>query len=238
MSTSCPTRPPGTAVRVGDVADGPSAGRQQLAPQCAPALDVQRLIDRLVRHPHLRIGRMIVAQPGRDLLGRPALAQQRLNPPPEPGVAGEPGGSRRRAVRSARASPRHARYSCRCPLAATSREMVEGARPRPRAIWRSNSPARSPRLISSRSATESRSGERSLTRGGSPPTAWRTRRTVTRWRPSLRATAAIPSPAAIRRRISSASSGPTSTVPRCRPISTSPGTPYSVPHEAGVAMVT
>ena len=53
-----------------------AAGAQtarQLSSQGAPALHEQRLIDRLVRHPHLRLVRMIVPQLPGDLLGRPAL---------------------------------------------------------------------------------------------------------------------------------------------------------------------
>jgi hypothetical protein len=45
-------------------------------------------------------------------------------------------------------------------LPATSRHTVDGARPGPLAIRRNDSPAASPREISSRSASDNRSGER------------------------------------------------------------------------------
>jgi len=46
-------------------------------------------------------------------------------------------------------------------LAATSRDTVEGARPKLTAIPRSDSPAANPRLISSRSVNDNRSGDHS-----------------------------------------------------------------------------
>jgi hypothetical protein len=49
-------------------------------------------------------------------------------------------------------------------LAATSRHTVDGARPSPLAIPRKDLPAASPREISSRSASDNRSGERSGSR--------------------------------------------------------------------------
>ena len=48
---------------------GPQALRQ-IAPQSPTGLDVQRLIDRLGRHPHLRIVRELAAQAADDLLRR------------------------------------------------------------------------------------------------------------------------------------------------------------------------
>ena len=53
-----------------------------------------------------------------------------------------------------------ARYWSRPPLRASSRETVEGARLSCRAICRQESPATSPREISSRSASESRNSDR------------------------------------------------------------------------------
>ena len=49
--------------------------RGQLATQRAPGLHVQRLIDRLRRHPHLRVIRELAPQPPGDLLGRVAPQQ-------------------------------------------------------------------------------------------------------------------------------------------------------------------
>ena len=66
------------------------------------------------------------------------------------------------------ASARQARYRRRPRLRATSRLTVEGARPRWRAIARNEAPATSWRLISSRSASDSRSGERARPRTGRP----------------------------------------------------------------------
>src|SRR3954454_14937492 len=53
----------------------------------------------------------------------------------------------RRARSRAPVSASQARYRLRPPLAATSLEMVDGARPNPRAIPRSDSPAARPREI-------------------------------------------------------------------------------------------
>jgi hypothetical protein len=45
----------------------------QLAPQSAPGLHVERLVDRLGRHPHLRLVGKLDPQPTGDLLGRVPL---------------------------------------------------------------------------------------------------------------------------------------------------------------------
>ena len=66
----------------------------------------------------------------------------------------------RRISRTARRSAAHARYRPRPPFAATSRHTVDGARPSRRAISLTGSPAASPREISSRSASDSRNGDR------------------------------------------------------------------------------
>jgi hypothetical protein len=63
-------------------------------------------------------------------------------------------------------SARHARYRRRPPLAATSREIVDGARPNRRAIARNDSPPTNPREISSRSTTDNRNGDRTDSRTG------------------------------------------------------------------------
>jgi len=67
---------------------------RQLGAQGPPPLHEQRLVDRLVRHPHLLIVRMIVPQTRRDLLGRPAFGQEPLDLPPQATAAGELGDPR------------------------------------------------------------------------------------------------------------------------------------------------
>ncbi len=67
---------------------GPQTGVQLFA-QRSTALDEQRLIDRLVRHPHLRVVWIRESQPRRDLLGRPARLELSLDYRPEPPAAGE-----------------------------------------------------------------------------------------------------------------------------------------------------
>jgi hypothetical protein len=79
-----------------------------------------------------------------------------------------------RAARSATA----ARYLDRPPLPSTSRLTVDGARPRPAAIIRSDNPAASPREISSRSARVSRSSHRRFGAGLIPPVRCNRSRTV------------------------------------------------------------
>src|SRR5919108_131548 len=69
-----PVPPPGPAQRP----PGPQAGRQ-LPAQRPPPLHVQRLVDRLVRHLHLRPARELRPQPGADLLRRPAPRQLGLH---------------------------------------------------------------------------------------------------------------------------------------------------------------
>jgi len=66
----------------------------------------------------------------------------------------------RRNRRTARRSAAHARYRSRPPFAATSRHTVDAQRPIPRAIARTDRPAARPREISSRSASDSLSGDR------------------------------------------------------------------------------
>ncbi len=65
-----------------------------------------------------------------------------------------------RILRTARRSAAHARYRSRPPFAATSRHTVDGERPIPRAIARTDRPAARSREISSRSASDSLSGDR------------------------------------------------------------------------------
>jgi hypothetical protein len=72
-------------------APGPQTARKVRA-QGAAALHEQRLVDRLVRHPHLRIVRVIVPQPGRDLLGRPPRREEGFHGRSKAPVPGELGG--------------------------------------------------------------------------------------------------------------------------------------------------
>ena len=136
---------------------GPQA-RRQLPAQRPAALHVERLVDRLVRHPHLRIVRELPPQPSRDLLRRPVLLQPGLHPAPAapsfPASFAVFGRARPRPRACACAAT--ARYRPPAPgcSARTSRLTVDGARPSRAAIARSDSPAASPTAISSRSATD------------------------------------------------------------------------------------
>src|SRR4051812_14816246 len=78
LITSGPTGP---RTRYPQRPSGPQAC-DGLAGQRSPALDVERLVDRLVRDPHGRIVGELVPQPGRDLLRTPRLS------PPSIGAAG------------------------------------------------------------------------------------------------------------------------------------------------------
>ena len=83
-------------------------------------------------------------------------------------------GSRDRphAARSARC----ARYRLRSPLPATSRLLVDTARPSRLAMVRSESPAATPREISSRSVNDKSRSERRRRAGRTPPTSSNNRR--------------------------------------------------------------
>ncbi len=67
---------------------GPQAGRQ-LPAQRTAALHVDRLVDGLVRHPHLRLIGESSLQHHADLLWRPPLGQPGLHPVPQRRVAGQ-----------------------------------------------------------------------------------------------------------------------------------------------------
>jgi hypothetical protein len=69
----------GAAFRAPDRPPGPQT-RGQLPAQRPTGLDIQRLVDRLVRHVHLRPVSELGSQRGRDLLRRPAITQHRLHP--------------------------------------------------------------------------------------------------------------------------------------------------------------
>src|SRR5215207_6926109 len=67
--TRYPQRPPGPQARDGR------------AGQRSPTLDVERLVDRLVRDPHRRIVGELVPQTGRDLLRSPCLSPPSIGTP-------------------------------------------------------------------------------------------------------------------------------------------------------------
>jgi hypothetical protein len=75
----------------------------------------------------------------------------------------------RNARRCAPRSAGNARYFARPPLAFTSRQTVDADRPIPQAIVRNARPAANPREISSRSANDNRSSQRSRGLGRLPP---------------------------------------------------------------------
>ena len=140
-----------------------------------------------------------------NLLWRPALGEQALHLPPQPRLRASLATFGRRAFPAARSSALHARYRSLEPLAATSREIVEGARPRRPAIDRYESPAFKPREISSRSATVRCSGERFRPRGGSPPVRFNSRWTDFVEHPTAAAISACVCPLRIRAPTSSRS---------------------------------
>ena len=138
-----------------------SAG--QFPAQFAPPLDVDRLVDRLVRHPHLRSVRTRT-QPGRICFGdhnasRSLMTRRQSSPlianfgQLQPAGANEPLADARRPAGN----------QSRPPLLFTSRHTVDGARPRPQAISLSERPNSTPTRISSRSSNDSRFGEGSHT---------------------------------------------------------------------------
>jgi hypothetical protein len=97
-------------------------------------------------------------------------------------------------------------------LPATSRLIVEGARPSSAAISRSDRPAARPREISSRSSKLNRRDARRRGSGMIPPHRTRYERTVLVGNPNARAVGFIEWPDRIRRQISSISAGDN----RCR----------------------
>ena len=76
-----PVRPRGAA-RPAHLPPGPQVTRQ-LPAQRPTALHIQRLVNRLSRHPHLRTVRELQHQPGTDLLRRPVPHQLGLHPFPQ-----------------------------------------------------------------------------------------------------------------------------------------------------------
>src|SRR3712207_223269 len=76
------------AVRLAERTAGAQTLRQ-LTPQGAAALDVDRLVDRLVRHPHLRLIRELLAEPPSDLLGAVLAVESGLHLPTQPRVDGD-----------------------------------------------------------------------------------------------------------------------------------------------------
>ena len=132
----------------------------QLAAEPAAALDVQRLVDRLVRHPHLRIVGKVLPQPSRDLLGAVfSLSRAWTSRRSRRFTASFAGRARppARALWSARCWAVLARYRPREPaLRRSSRLIVDGLRPSTPAIARIPAPAARRHAISSRSASASR----------------------------------------------------------------------------------
>jgi hypothetical protein len=106
------------------------------------------------------------------------------------------------ALRKARSSARHARYRCRPPFAATSRETVDVDRFNPMAITWQDVPEVSPREISSRSSTDKRSIDRGRFRGLRPPVLINNRRTDLAEQPTKPAASTYRSPVRTRRCIS------------------------------------
>jgi hypothetical protein len=124
------------------------------------------------------------------------------------------------------------RYSTRPPFLWTSRLMVEGARPRRSAICRTDSPARRPRLISSRSLPRRRSGERSqdgtaYTAGATPPRAMITRLTTEAEQPTAVAISRRCSPIRTLRQISAMSPSRSTPYWTCRRRIPTPSAPRS-----------
>ena len=124
-------------------------------------------------------------------------------------------------------SAQAARYRRRPPLLLTSREIVEGARSRRRAMARYDYSPPSPREISSRSANDSRSFARVLPRAGIPPTEPSSLWTVFVEHLAADAASAKLLPSLMSRRTSSRSSR-VSRTPRIRfsAIATPPPNPY------------
>ena len=72
---------------------GAQAARQ-LGPQATSTLHEERLVDRLVGHPHLRLVGVILPQLPGDLLGRPAGLEEALDDPAQRSAAGQLGAPR------------------------------------------------------------------------------------------------------------------------------------------------
>ena len=132
----------------------PQAGGQ-LPAQSAPALHIQRLVDRLVGHPHLALVGEPRGQGVADLPRRPLLAfSQSSTCARSTGSPASFATFGRRARPSAATWAPSARYRPRLVrFRATSRHTVLAGRPSPAAIARSDQPAARPTAISSRSAT-------------------------------------------------------------------------------------
>jgi hypothetical protein len=100
-----------TAMRLAQGPPGPQAG-MQLATQIPFALNVNRLIDHIVRHPHLRIIGKVQPQPASDLSGTVLLIQPSLHFIVQPRVGGQLA-RRRTSRRSMRAHMRRGRAVAR-----------------------------------------------------------------------------------------------------------------------------
>src|SRR5664280_2691307 len=99
-----------------------------------------------------------------------------------------------------------ARYDERPPLALTSLDTVDEARPSRRAMWRADSPPAMPREISSRSTSDNRASTHSVgTRGRTPPVLAIRSRTALWERPTALAMGRMYSPASYRSQTSACS---------------------------------
>jgi hypothetical protein len=134
----------------------------QLGPQVPAGLQVDRLVDRLVRHPHLRPVGELDTKPGGDLLRGPPSPQPPQHYPAQPAAHRQlrtpwtRPDPHRRPVRTRRFVG-HLRpvEGHRMPMqewVATSRAIVVCDRPSPTAICRQDCPRANPNAISSRSA--------------------------------------------------------------------------------------
>ncbi len=104
-------------------------------------------------------------------------------------------GCGRRARCHAARSARWARYRLRPPLRVNSRDIVDAARPNRPAITRNDSPAATPREISSRSTSDSCRSDRVRGAGRTPPTSSNNLRIDDPFLPSRRAIDRVGSPA-------------------------------------------
>ncbi len=137
---------------------GPQAA-VQLSSQLTPALDEQRLVDRLVAHPHRRIVRVLEAQPPGDLLGRPCLVEPELDLIAQRGAHDELGDLRPAGAARGPCVRLDGLVRGETSVRLHLLETVETARPMRHAMEANVSPWAIPTLISSRSTSESRAAD-------------------------------------------------------------------------------
>ena len=133
---------------------GPAAAQRllQQGAQLAAGLAVQRLVDRLVGHPQPLVVGMVLTQPAGDLLRRPASGQPGRDRVVQPPFGDQP--PRLRPARPTPGQPDRLRRPVGRPAAAPGDLAVhhQEVPTSPAATARPDSPAASPREISSRSA--------------------------------------------------------------------------------------